>query len=360
LALVALLVGAFGCGDNPLTPLQNPPAAVTAADGPVIYIDPPSYTFDQIDVGTQATQQFAVGNRGSTTLSVQSVAITLVGATHFTLLDDGVSGQTVAPGSVRTLTVAFESTEVQDYAAALEIVSNDPNNDPLVAGLWAGTVSSGGPAPTCDLPYPFDSSNPRTSVIFDEGSILTGVSPAIARATDVIKAFYIDEHALTLGQGGSGHAVSLFHANLDAVAGTVASPNLSVGDPAAVDASGRPLFPALFLTDLTADPSSTSGDWQNGGLAIPPTAVFGTWKEANGPDPAKNQFDVGNGDTVPQIPAGTHDADKQYFSAEVQWQVSALALTPGHTYRVQVMMHDGDQHGDGGDVGQGCVVIENQ
>jgi hypothetical protein len=36
---------------------------------------------------------------------------------------------------------------------------------------------------------------------------------------------------------------------------------------------GRPMFPALFITDVTADPSSTSGDWQFGATPIPPTGV---------------------------------------------------------------------------------------
>jgi hypothetical protein len=224
----------------------------------------------------------------------------------------------------------------------------------------AGTGISGGLAPMCNLPYPFSSSNPRTSVVFNESSILTGVSPAIAHAGDVIKAFYIDEHALTLGANGNGHTVSPFAANLNAVAGSVSAPTLSIGDPAAVDGAGRPIYPALFLSDITADATSMAGDWQNNGTAIPPTAIFGTWKAANAGDPTKNLFDVGNGDTVPMIGAGGHDYDKQYFSAEAQWSVSALGLQPGHSYRVQIMMHDGDQNNSGGDVGEGCVTIQGQ
>jgi hypothetical protein len=217
-----------------------------------------------------------------------------------------------------------------------------------------------GLAPMCKFSYPFTSSNPRTSVIFNESSVLTGVSPAIAHAGDVIKAFYIDEHALTLGANGNGHTVSPFAANLNAVAGSSTAPTLSVGDPAAADPAGRPLYPALFLTDITSDASSTAGDWQNNGTAIPPTGVFGTWKTANGADPPQNLFDVGNGDMVPRIAAGGHDYDKQFYSAEAQWTVSALGLQPGHSYRVQIMMHDGDQNQSGGDVGEGCVTIQGQ
>src|SRR5262249_49162484 len=36
------------------------------------------------------------------------------------------------------------------------------------------------------------------------------------------------------------------------------------------DLCDRPMFPALFLTDITADPSSQAGDWQSGGTPPPP------------------------------------------------------------------------------------------
>src|SRR5947209_17142424 len=55
---------------------------------------------------------------------------------------------------------------------------------------------------------------------------------------------------------------------------------IATGDQAGVDVSGRPIFPALFITDITNNPSDTSGDWQNGGTAVAPNAVFGTWKGA--------------------------------------------------------------------------------
>ncbi len=33
-------------------------------------------------------------------------------------------------------------------------------------------------------------------------------------------------------------------------------------------------------------------------------------------------------------------------------------LQPGHTYRLQFMVHDGDQNKTGGDVGQACVNVD--
>jgi len=81
------------------------------------------------------------------------------------------------------------------------------------------------------------------------------------------------------------------------------------------DRCDRPMFPALFLTDITADPTRRAGDWQAGGTPFPPHAVFGTWKAAvrtvdatKSPalvtvtpdaDPAKNDWHLGSGDPAP-------------------------------------------------------------
>ncbi len=51
------------------------------------------------------------------------------------------------------------------------------------------------------------------------------------------------------------------------------------------------------------------------------------------------------------------------YGADVGWNVSGLtdstgtALVPGHTYRFQVMTHDGDQNKTGGDVGEFCTNL---
>src|SRR5262249_34426561 len=139
------------------------------------------------------------------------------------------------------------------------------------------------------------------------------------------------------------------------------------GDQAGTDLSDRPMFPALFLTDITNDPSSLAGDWQFGGMPIPPHAVFGTWKAAvrvvdktKSPavvevkpdaDPPKNNWNLDSGDAVP---AGTVN---QGYGAEVRWNVDELGLVPGHTYRAYFMGHCGDQDKTGGDVGPACPTI---
>src|SRR5207253_5947175 len=66
------------------------------------------------------------------------------------------------------------------------------------------------------------------------------------------------------------------------------------GDTAGTDANpvsfggGRPMWPSLFITDITpgvvrgsgksGDVAPYDGDWQCGGVAYNPDSVFGTWK----------------------------------------------------------------------------------
>src|SRR5206468_476353 len=54
---------------------------------------------------------------------------------------------------------------------------------------------------------------------------------------------------------------------------------------AGTDPFGRPIFPALFITDVTSNPSANGGDWQqdpgNNAKAQPPSRVCGTWKTAS-------------------------------------------------------------------------------
>jgi hypothetical protein len=40
------------------------------------------------------------------------------------------------------------------------------------------------------------------------------------------------------------------------------------------------------------------------------------------------------------------------YGTEVRWD---LVLAAGHSYRIQVMVHDGDQNKVGGDSGEACV-----
>ncbi|HEY1376791.1 MAG TPA: SdrD B-like domain-containing protein, partial [Gemmataceae bacterium] len=192
------------------------------------------------------------------------------------------------------------------------------------------------------------------------------------------EVWYSDEHALALGVGtvivktaGGTTTTNYPIAPLTSNPGVVFNPAVgttaTTGDQAGTDVSGRPMTPSLFITDTTNDPNNRSGDWQWGGTAIAPSAVFGTWKSFTrtvdyttstptvtvtvGTDPAKNNWNLGAGSDAP--PAGVTN---EGYGAEMRWNLSDLQsrglLIPGHTYRFYVMVHDGDQNKVGGDAGQ--------
>src|SRR5262249_42885992 len=121
------------------------------------------------------------------------------------------------------------------------------------------------------------------------------------------------------------------------------------------DVSGRPMFPSLYITDITgftpaqvASAARHAGDWPYGGTPVAPGAVFGTWKAFTetidktkstptvtltaDADPAKNDWNLGPGSDTP--PPGLTD---QGYGAEARWNLNDLAarglLVAGHSYR---------------------------
>ena len=231
----------------------------------------------------------------------------------------------------------------------------------------------------CTLGYPYVSSNPRTSTIFNESLVLRAFAPQIAGPNDTIKVWFNDEHALTLGvrqvvvKKKTGTTTTSYPVSaLGSVPGAAYNPAVGAtaqsGDFAGVDPSGRPVYPALYMTDITTDQTSTAGDWQNYGTALPPDGVFGTWKAAvrtvdytvspsivkttPDADPARNNWNLGGSGDAP--PAGLAN---EGFGAEARWTVAGLGLKPGHAYRMQFMVHDGDQNRVGGDAGQACMTV---
>jgi hypothetical protein len=172
--------------------------------------------------------------------------------------------------------------------------------------------------------------------------------------------------------------------------------------PAGCDPSFRPVAPALFCTDITAK-NTNKGDWQiTGGMGHAPDFVSGTWKNATsavactdngsvttctptttvGSDPLLNVTSIQNPTTWiagpnAEPPIGgyatlntTTSVKLEKYGSEVRWNVDNQALTciddqgntvpfeqPGHVYRVQVLIHDGDQNKAGGDSGQACSTV---
>ena len=209
---------------------------------------------------------------------------------------------------------------------------------------------------------------------------LTGVTENCIPAT--LQLFYNDEHAMTLGVRQTkvitpcGPTSSTITTNYPFSAGPTATPtsvvNPQVGATEAqggTDTAGRPMFPSMYITDVTASGDPLSGDWQFGGTAIPPDAVFGTWKGAvktidntTNPatitvtpdaDPPKNDWNLGPGSDPVPTPIPTN----QGYGAECRWDMTQFNFIPGHQYRLYFIVHDGDQNHTGGDVGQACVFF---
>lgn len=118
--------------------------------------------------------------------------------------------------------------------------------------------------------------------------------------------------------------------------------NPNTVDPTAVDPKERPVRPALFITDITANAQSRIGDWEYGGQAYDVSEVFGTWKGLQGQGPIPNGTNLGEGSV--ELPV----APKNEFTAELRWNLTdaRFGLVKGHTYRLEFMFHDGDRTAD--------------
>jgi len=223
--------------------------------------------------------------------------------------------------------------------------------------------------------YPSSSGGTLASVDFNEDEVLRAIQPEGGAPNGVVRVFYNDEHALTLGvrsvvvKTASGttttdYPVSALMSDPGSVTNAQLGTTELAGDQSGLDQSLRPMWPVLFLTDITSDAQNRSGDWQQGGRPIGPTEVFGTWKAAvrtvdktvtpntvtitPDKDPAKNNWSLAGGDTPPS------GLSNEGYGAEARWSVP---LAAGHSYRVQVIVHDGDQNKAGGDSGEACVLF---
>jgi len=236
-------------------------------------------------------------------------------------------------------------------------------------------------------------------VTFNESTVLRFFDPTsvcLTDANDTVKLWYNDEHALTLGirrvvviSGGvtttTDYPISAMGANPDHVFEPATGTNF-LNPPGSDDQNGtdtntcadaqgcgRPMWPALFVTDITGNPANREGDWQFHGLPNNPDDVFGTWKAAVGTvnkdtntitvtpdaDPATNDWNLGAGSDTPSVGFGA--LANEGYGAEIRWSLEHLRdkngnpLIAGHQYRFQFMVHDGDQNKTGGDSGEACV-----
>jgi hypothetical protein len=341
------------------------------------------------------------GPPGAGTL-VPTVNITLPGNNCATVFTRTAAGPTLPdPQSLVTTTITVHPTGgVLDASCILDQGTNTPLDcaEPdgtnsidtkVYVNAFHGTqvaITFIGPPPDCTLGYPDNSNPPKSQAVFNEDEVLS----AFGRTPTEIRVWYTDEHALLLGvranftdnkAAGTDVTVPHFIATMGmnpTGPGTAAFTGGGwffgsatwTGPFAATDPAGRVLSPVMYVTDITNDPTSRAGDWQQ---ASPnpkfPTAIYGSWKAAVAkldntrnppvssivldPDPAtKNHKNVGPGGENP--PDATQDFG---YSTEIVYSVASLGLNPTHNYRIQFMVHDGDQNKTGGDVGQACFNV---
>lgn len=351
------------------------------------------------------------GLNGVTVTLTFSDGTTASKTTSFFNVDGYYSFYNLGPG---TYTVSF-STPSGFYPSPAnkgnDTIDSDPINGSVLVNLAANAseftidagfttiAPSGGGAQcfglgnvgcqSCAVAYPDNSNLPRSAVVFNESEVLRYAEPGpstCGTATSEIRMWYSDEHAMTLGVRSvvvitsSGSTTTNYPitptpstpgcVSNPLVGSTIASGDQSGNDVA--DGGGRPLWPALFITDLTLNgTTSRVGDWQQGGTAIAPHKICGVWKGAVRtvdktrnpavitvtPDgnPAKNNWTLGTGSDMPAV--GFSALRGEGYGAEVVWKVADLGLLAGHTYRIQFMVHDGDQNKTGGDVGESCTTI---
>lgn len=272
-----------------------------------------------------------------------------------------VAGATPLPSPTATVWATLTSVPA---ATSTSTVEPPDTPAPFDTPVTSGPDSCG---------YPYASANPLTNIAFNE----SGVLRAYQLTSNSMNVFYNDEHALTLGvrqvtvrrSSGSNTTTYSVSPMLLHPADGILAPEVGTlatsGEQAGVDASGRPMWPALFWSDITSDATNKSGDWQQGGPSYQPNGVYGTWKAAiryidntrghtnvtpDG-DPAENGWNLDGGDAAP---SGLKD---EGYGAEVKWNLGNLGLVGGHKYRIQVMVHDGDQNKQGGDAGEACVIL---
>ncbi len=197
-----------------------------------------------------------------------------------------------------------------------------------------------------------------------------------------IVAYGNDEKGLLLGVNGATpmSAATQNGSNGQTGGASYHAAGASGGSATATDPSGRPYFPALYITNVTANPSNpTAGDLQKGGTPRNVSGgkpfvddVFGTWATATVGSGGsnykvtapldKNNWNLGTGSDAP-VGTTFSAMGNEGYGAEVRWNVSDLTdsqgqpLQPGNTYRIQIIEHDGDQNKSGGDAGEFCVNL---
>jgi hypothetical protein len=202
---------------------------------------------------------------------------------------------------------------------------------------------------TCGYPIANSPAFPRGATTFNESTTIKRISATNAGIPgDKIIVYYSDEDALTLGGAGADASPATKKTGSDDL-----SPNFGAQT---LDPSGRLLQPELYITDITSNGSSKSGDWQAGPLhnstGFSPNEIHGSYKPSNGADPVKNSASPQLGG-LGDWPSGLKN---EGYTAAIVWNTSSLGLIRGHVYRLQFVYSDATNK-TGGDSGEHCTTV---
>lgn len=112
------------------------PAPGAAAAAPAVTFTPTSLTFGARVIGTtSAPQSVTVANTGNASLFINSAAVP--NTLDFTVVNDGCSGLTLAPGTSCSMSITFSPTASGTRSAALTVTDNalgSPQTAPITGG----------------------------------------------------------------------------------------------------------------------------------------------------------------------------------------------------------------------------------
>ncbi|MFQ5640305.1 MAG: choice-of-anchor D domain-containing protein, partial [bacterium] len=109
---------------------------------PDIAVKPDSLDFGDVDVGTELDLKIMVSNEGSADLEVSATDLTGADTDQWTVTK-GAAPFTLAPGDSQEVTVCFNPTSAGAKNATLQILSNDPDENPFDVPLTGNGIDGG-------------------------------------------------------------------------------------------------------------------------------------------------------------------------------------------------------------------------
>jgi hypothetical protein len=119
-----------------LTLTEIEAAVIVSPKEPDIAVNPTSWDFGNVVVGSSSTKTFTISNTGSGNLVISLIAMTGGNAGMFSVATGGPNPYpsltpTIAPGGSCTINATFSPTSVGAKSTTMRIISNDPDENPL-------------------------------------------------------------------------------------------------------------------------------------------------------------------------------------------------------------------------------------